>query len=915
MPNLPDGSLEPAVWHRLTVEQAAQELGSNLQDGLSDAEALARLSRFGTNELPVGKERSSWAILVDQFWNLVVGLLLVAVGLALLAGDPPEALAIAVVIAINAAIGFWTERKSSRAIASLREQFEPTAVVRRGGGQRLIPASELVPGDLVQLQAGCRVPADGRVVTAQSLAVVEALLTGEADAVSKSDRVQEAAALSLADRVNMAYLGTWVTRGRGWLLVTATGRRTEVGTIGRLLDETSAQATPLEVELDRLSRWLVVLVLVLCAGIVLTGLVAGHGLYQMLEVGVSLAIAAVPESLPAIATLTLALGVQRMARLKTLVRRLPAVEALGSTTVICTDKTGTLTRNLMTARVYWLGNRRIDVELLDEEFSAEFREAGQVLEPRQDVDLYAALRVGLLCNDAHLETHTGHARVVGDPTEVALLVAGRQAGLDLQQLQSDWKRVAEIPFDSVHMKMETTHRGAGGKVLQCAKGGPRAILDRCVAGADSGPAGQAEVKRVLAMNEVLANEGFRVLALAEQVSDQGEAQPGARLRLIGLVGLQDPVRSEVVEAVATCRRAGIRTIMITGDQTATACAIASQVGLGDPAATGRCTVVHGQALENCSAQEINRLTSEADVFARVSPEQKLRIVESLQTQGQVVAMTGDGVNDAPALKRADVGVAMGGRGADIAREAADLIITDDNFATIVQAVEQGRTIYENITKSIQYLVSCNLGEVLIVSVAIGLGWPLPLLPLQILWLNLVTDVFPALALAVEPADPDVMNQPPRDPSQPVFRGRLAWNIIWQGIVIAAICLCAYGFGLRYYGTSERGLAHARTLGFSAAALTQMVHAFNVRSRSRTVFGPGLFTNQWLWTGTLFCLVLQLLTVVNPPLRKLLGVAIPDQTGVVVIGVAMFLPLLVVELVKLAVRWYRPATQNSRGSRG
>ena len=899
----------PTDWHLLTVEEVTRRLETDAVEGLPEAQIPARLDRFGPNALPVGKDRSSWAILFDQLCNLVVGLLLAAVVLALISGDLAEALAIAAVIAINAAIGYWTERKSSKAIAALRDQFEPTAVVRRGGAQRSISAAELVPGDLVQLQAGCRVPADGRIVQAERLAVVEALLTGEAEAVSKQVPAQVTPAVALADRVNMVYMGTWVTRGHGWLLVTATGTRTEIGAIGQLLEKTQAQATPLEIELARISRWLVVLVLVLCTGIVGSGLLAGHPLFPMLEVGVSLAIAAVPESLPAIATLTLALGVQRMARLKTLVRRLPAVEALGSTTVICTDKTGTLTRNLMTARVFLLGERRIDVVYRhDDEQSAEFRTHGQPVDPARDAELTAALRVGLLCNDAHLEIQAGHSRAVGDPTEVALLTVGRVAGLDLHQVQRQWKRTAELPFDSEHMLMETTHAGPGGAVLHCVKGGPRAILNRCAGEDGQGALSGPERDRVLAQNQTLAEEGFRVLALAEQLlpasagTGANAAHAGepsqARLRFVGLVGLQDPIRSEVANAVATCRRAGIRTIMITGDQTGTACAIAAEVALGDPATPDRCTVVHGQDLDLNSPETVDRLTRQADVFARVSPEQKLRIVEALQAQGHIVAMTGDGVNDAPALKRANVGVAMGQRGAEIARESADLIITDDNFATIVVAVEQGRTIYENITKSIQYLVSCNLGEVLIVSVAIALGWPLPLLPLQILWLNLVTDVFPALALAVEPADPDVMSQPPRNPDRPFFWGGLAWSIVWQGLIIAAISLAAYGFGLAYHGRDEQGLIKARTIGFTVASMTQIVHAFNVRSRRRSILSPLMPTNTWLWAGTFTCLALQALTLLVPPLRNLLGLAMPDTTSLAVIIFATLMPLLPVELAKL-----------------
>ena len=911
----------PVQWHQLTAQDAAEHLGSDESLGLSKAEAADRLEQWGLNQVPEVKDRPVWRILFDQFCNLVVGLLLVAVVLAFLAGDHAEAVAIVVVIGINAVIGFLTEWQSVRAIALLREEMVPTAVVCRDGLNVTIPASHLVPGDLVKLQAGCRVPADGRLVVAERLALVESLLTGEPAAVCKTGEALSEPNLMVADRINMAYMGTWVTAGRGLLLVTATGPRTEVGSIGRLLQETSLQRTPLEFELDRLSRLLVALVLLLCLVIVLMGLWCGHKLYPMLEVGVSLAIAAVPESLPAIATLTLALGVRKMARLKTLVRRLPAVEALGATTLICTDKTGTLTRNHMTVQHFWLGGRLIEVSGVETNGAADLQETGlwqfsddgQPVDWRDDSQLETILRVGLLCNDSHLEpanNAVNSARMVGDPTEVALLQAAAGAGLDQSAEQARWPRVAEVPFNHGNMIMETMHRGPGNQILLCAKGAPRAILDRCSCWWK--PEGlctltDADRSWVLAENEKLAASGGRVLALADletqrnlQIQDGGLG-PDEPLRFIGLVVMQDPVRPGVVEAVAMCRRAGIRTVMMTGDQPATAAAVARKVGLGH-LSVGACHVIHGQALGHGEPlTEINHQICRADVFARVSPEQKLQIVEALQAHGHVVTMTGDGVNDAPALRRANVGVAMGGRGADIAREAASLIITDDNFATIVKAVEQGRTIYENITKSILYLMSCNFGEVLIVSVAIVLGWPLPLLPLQILWMNLVTDVFPALALAVEPAAPDVMDRPPRDLGSPMFGTALVWTMVWQGTLIASSSLLVYQFGLRVYGQEGTGLARAQTLCFSVASLSQIVHSFNIRSRYRSVFGPGLWKNQWLWAGTCVCVVLQLLTVLFGPLRVLLGTADLDSVAVAVVVAASLVPLLVMELVKWGER--------------
>ncbi len=764
-----------------------------------------------------------------------------------------------------------------------------------------------MPGDLVILSAGIRLPADGRVTEAARLQVEEASLTGESQAVGKQPDTVPDREAALGDRSCMAYMGTTVTDGRGRLLVTSTGARTELGKIGIMIEEAGTRETPLERKLDQLGRTLVGVVLALCAVIVLAGWLRGNDLLHMLEVGISLAIAAVPEGLPAVATMTLAVGMQRMSRMRALVRRLPAVEALGSVTVICTDKTGTLTRNEMTVQAIVLDGRRLQVTGSGYAPLGEFLAPDGVrVEPSSDPLLSLALRIGVLCNDARIDRAGGGETVLGDPTEAALIVAAEKAGMTSAGLQSDYPRIDEVPFDSHSKRMVTVHRTAAGSVLAFFKGAPGALLEMSSSQLREGgvePLTEADRERHLETNRELAGAALRVLGLAyrELPADYGRADLDRDAVFVGLVGMIDPLRDEVKGAIATCREAGIRTVMITGDQPPTAAEIGRQLGLDHDGLGKPLAAVHARELEGLDAAGLDRIVSTTGVFARVSPKHKLQLVEALQRRGEIVAMTGDGVNDSPALKQADIGVAMGIKGTEVAKEAADMIVADDNFATIVSAVEQGRIIYANILKFIHYLFSCNFAEILTVFVAILIGWPLPLVTLQILWLNMVTDVFPALALALEPSAPDMMKRPPRDPKEGIVNGRFLFLVFWQGAMLAALTLIAFGLGLHWHGTGPDGVRRATTMAFLTLSLAQIFHAFNARSQRRSVFTSRLFTNGWLWGAVLLCVLLQAAAISLPLLQRVLHTVPPTASEWAVIAACSLAPIAIVELVKVASR--------------
>lgn len=903
-------------WYALPIHEVCQRLQTDLATGLTQAEAIRRLTLHGPNALAQANQRSTWSILVVQFQSLIVALLVAATAIAFAMGDSIEAIAILVVIVLNAGIGFLTEFKAEQALSALQKQSVRLAHVIRDSVETEVPAADLVPGDLVVLAAGARVPADGRIVECMRLQIEEAALTGESHSVSKAIEPIETANLALGDRLNMAFLGTTIADGRGRLLVTATGSKTEMGQIGALIDEAGTCSTPLEQKLAQLSRLLIVVVLVLSAVIVLAGWLRGvTDFWHMLEIGLSLAIAAVPEGLPAVATMTLALGMQRMARMRALVRRLPAVETLGSTTIICTDKTGTLTRNEMTACVFVVDQRRVQVTGVGYAAVGEFQINDKSIDPRADQSLSLALRIGLLCNDAKVERVDGHDKALGDPTEAALIVAAEKAGMPPAALATEFPRVSEVPFDSDRKQMVTVHRTSDGRMIAFVKGSPGTLIAQSSTqfrNAGVTPLTPEDRKRWEETNLELASTALRVLGLAYRDLPNGdhEADYAHDLVFVGLVGMIDPLRDEAKAAIATCRAAGIRTVMMTGDQTATATEISRQLGIDRDHQGGLLRTVHGRDLVDLDDAAWQRAVADAAVFARVSPEHKLQIVEALQQQGHIVAMTGDGVNDAPALKQSDIGIVMGIQGTEIAKENADMVITDDDFTSIVSAVEQGRIIYANILRFLHYLLSCNFSEILTVFLALMFGWPLPLVALQILWLNLVTDIFPAFALALEPSAPDVMNRPPRDPREPLLPLRFIGLIVWQGCLLSGVTLLAYAIGLKWHGSEGEALRRATSMAFMTLALAQVLHVFNARSQTRSAFTDRLFTNGWLWAAVGTCFGLQAMAVYVPLLRKVLHTVPPTSSEWGVIVACSLAPLAVVEFVKWISRFTNRADSRS-----
>lgn len=881
-------SLAPAAtdWHALSPGDVLRLLDVNPTSGLTTSQVEPRQRQYGLNVLQRIQPRPAWRVLVDQFASIVIALLAIAALIAWLMGDGAEAIAILVVLVLNAAVGFATEWQAGRALDALRRQSRTKARVRRDGFETTVDAEELVPGDIIILNAGDRVPADARLLEAVRLQAEESALTGESTTVEKSSDAVPVQT-PLAERRSMLYLGAAVAAGRAAGVVVSTGAATQLGKIGRLVAAATKERSPLEIELAHLGRRLVYLVLAVATIVMITGWLRGDGLWLMVEVGISLAVAAVPEGLPAVTTLILALGVLRMARQHAIMRRLAAVETLGSTTVICTDKTGTLTENRMTVWEYYLSDdRRIEIESGEASLDS-------------DELLQQAVRIGVLCNEASFRTEaTDETRTIGDPTETALLVVADALVLDVSNERAIHPKVAEQPFHASTKRMTTLHRNTAGQHVAALKGAPAVVLDACSSYVDSNGEtvllDAAAIGRFTAANEQMAKRALRVLGLAiKHFEDETDHSSDEALEtgytFVGLVGMIDPPRRGVAEAIRRARQAGIRTVMLTGDQLNTGIAIARELGLGEKEPTA----LHAHDLINGGLADLARNT---DVFARVSPEEKLRIVEALQEAGEVVAVTGDGVNDAPALKRANIGIAMGQRGTEVAKEAADVVLADDNFETIVSAIEGGRTIYANITKFVHMMFSHNLGEVIVIFTAIAAGWPLPLLPLQILWMNLVTDVFPALALAVEPASPETMNQPPRSSHSTLLSKPFLILIGWQSLMLAALALGAYLWALQTYGPG----AHARTVALFALVFVQLGHTFNCRSRTRSAF-DGLFRNPFLWFAVLTVVLLQLSAIYFPPLATILGTTKPSLTDWLVIVGCGLLTIVIVELVKLAYR--------------
>ncbi len=851
--------------------------------GLTSAEAARRLAEYGPNRMAAGRPVSAWRILAAQFRGAVVMLLLAAAMVAWVVGDHVEAIAILAILFINAAIGFVTEYRARGAMAALLSLDVPVATVIRDGAIHSIPAADLVPGDLITLEAGQKVPADARLVEATELRVDEAPLTGESLPVSKSV-VDEPGELPLADRVHMVYMSTTVVHGTARALVVATGSRTEVGRIGTLVGSVRQERTPLEIRLDALGHQLIGATLAVTAVVVLVGLWRGEPLGRMVETGLALAIAAVPEGLAAVSTIALAVGVARMARRQVLVRRLPAVEALGSTTTICTDKTGTLTAGEMTVTAVEADGARWTVT------GEGYRPVGELVvegdaTAGHDLLLRRLIEAGTLANDAGLDQEEGEWIIRGDPTEVALLVVGRKMGIERAELIRQHPLTGSLPFSSERMVMATFHSDGSG-VRVAAKGAPGRLLARCdriMTATGVVSLDHTRREAVLQRNREMGAAGLRVLAVAEGDLQTGEVD---RLIFLGLVGISDPPAEGVAGTVRRFREAGIRTIMVTGDQRTTAQAVALQLGLLDSADDG---VVEGRELEGLDADALRARLRGVAVLSRVTPEQKLRVVEELRRDGEIVAMLGDGVNDAPALKRADIGVAMGRRGTDVAKEAASIVLQDDRFRTIASAVEEGRVIFDNIRKFVFYLFSCNVAEVMVILGASLLALPQPLLPLQILWLNLVTDTFPALSLAVEPAEEEVMLRPPRDPAEAILSRRFLARVGWFSLLITAATIAAFLVVLRRPGVE---VERAMTVAFVTLALAQVFHLGNARSSHSVLSWRGMTSNRWAVAAVVVTTALQLLAVYWEPLAGVLGTVPLDAADWLVVLPASLAPAVV-----------------------
>ena len=893
---------EEQEWYRREAEDALSSLNSG-RDGLKPAEAQKRLGRYGANELAEKKAVSPWVLFLEQFKSFLIIILIIAVVLSAVLGEVADAVIIGIIILLATGLGFFQEYRAERAMEALRRMAAPMASVRRGGKEVEITARELVPGDIIILRTGDRIAADARLIEAVNLKTNEAPLTGESTPVEKRDSVIGDEA-PVGDRRNMIYMGTAVIDGRSSAIVTATGMATEFGKIASLLQAVKPERTPLEINLDRIGRWIAIGALVLCFVLAGLGVVRGHELLEMFIWGIALAVAAVPEALPAVVTISLALGVRRMAKRHALIRKLPAVETLGSTTFICSDKTGTLTQGKMTVRLIYADEKSIDVSGVGYEPEGEFSVGGEKMDVESESALERLLIIGALCNDTALTASGRDWEVSGDPTEGSLLVTAAKAGLWAEELNRQFPRIGEIPFSSERKRMTTVHQMPQGSVAY-SKGAPELVLKSCryiYAEGREQELTDKDRERIITVGRGMLDNALRVLGLAYRRLDDGEISDSIEQDMVftGLVGMIDPPRLEAKKAIERCDQAGVKSVMITGDHKKTAVAIARELGLLKDG-----LALTGVELDSLSQQELEEMVERIEVYARVSPAHKLRVVEALAKRGHVVAMTGDGVNDATALKRADIGIAMGITGTDVTTEAADMVLTDDNFASIVAAIEEGRGIFSNIKKYLMYLLSSNIGEILLMAGAIlfgpWLGLPvgaIPLVAIQILWVNLATDGLPAIALSVDPPDPDLMRQKPRPRGQGVFTKEVVTLMVVGGVWSALVNLGVFKWAL----DAGRGMLEAQALCFLTLVLIQFFKAYNFRSDKQSVFKLGFFKNRWLNITILWEIALLVVIVYTPALQpsfRTFPLSGFDWLLVVLLAATVF-PVL--ELTKAFFRW-------------
>ncbi|MEP0792854.1 cation-translocating P-type ATPase [Trichocoleus sp. FACHB-69] len=934
-PSIPSNSNpdQARPWHTLEVEKTLELLSSDAESGLTTVEAQERLQQYGPNELQETAGRSSWEILLDQFKNIML-LMLILVALIsgildlvdlrggkLAAGEIPfkDTIAILLIVILNGILGYLQESRAEKALAALKKLSSPKVRIIRDGRQVEVEGKTLVPGDIMLVEAGVQISADGRLIEEANLQIRESALTGEAHAVNKQASVHLSDETSLGDRINLVFQGTEVVQGRGKVIVTGTGMKTELGKIADMLQSVESEDTPLQQRMTQLGNVLVSGSLILVAIVIVGGMIQSRFssgrwdwgvLQELVEVSLSMAVAVVPEGLPAVITVTLALGTQRMVRRHALIRKLPAVETLGSVTTICSDKTGTLTQNKMVVQRVETGSQSFRVAGEGYIPTGEFYLGDQQVAVEQYPDLQTLMLGCVLCNDAMLQHEKDQWTILGDPTEGALIVLAGKGGVDKEPVLRQMPRVREFPFSSERKRMSVICR-AGDKgqanfqspYLMFTKGSPELILERCThiqIGDEKEPLRDEQRTQILEQNNQMASVGLRVLGFSYKPMDNvppegAEETEEQKLVWLGLVGMLDAPRPEVRDAVAKCKQAGIRAMMITGDHQLTAQAIAQDLGIaqvGD-------RVLTGQQLQKFSPEELDQQVDDVNIYARVAPEHKLRIVQSLQRRGRFVAMTGDGVNDAPALKQADIGIAMGITGTDVSKEASDMVLLDDNFATIVAATEEGRTVYSNIRRFIKYILGSNIGEVLTIAAAplLGLGG-VPLSPLQILWMNLVTDGLPALALAVEPAEPDVMRRPPMNPRESIFARGLGSYMIRIGIIFAIISIALMVVAYRYFPDNWK------TMVFTTLCLAQMGHALAVRSNTRLTIELNPFSNPYLLWAVSVTTALQLMLLYVPFLQNFFGTT---PLSLQELGICLGFSSLMfvwVELEKLFIRWYK-----------
>lgn len=901
---------EPRIaWYTHTPEQVADELDIDVTRGLDDAAVSKRINQYGLNQLTEKGTKSIWMMLYEQLAEPLVVVLLIAAGMSALLGKQAEFVAIMAIVVINAVLGIVQERRAEEAIAALKKMSQPNVRVRRNGKDTTVEATQLVPGDVLILEAGNIIPADARVTSAVNMRVQEASLTGESYPVDKSDKTLSDSNLPLGDRVNMLYMGTSVAYGRGAAIVTDTGMKTELGRIADLIQSVDSGKSPLQKRMNELGKILFAGAFVVMAIAFVIGLIAGNPIDEILLASVAIAVAVVPEGLPAVVTISLALGAQRMLKRRSLIRKLPAVETLGSVTVIASDKTGTLTENRMTVTVMDVAGRTLDTTVAMQNDERE--------DLPQDSGLAMLLLGSALANDSYLQVdNDGKLEVIGDPTEGAMMLAADHFGLDKEAVQNQYPRIAEVPFSSERKRMTTIHRVQRGELtvldqyenhhVAFTKGAPDGLLSLATHVFNDGeivPMSDDFISRIDCSNNQLASQGLRVLGVAFKPLNEGanldkpEALEG-NLVFVGLIGMIDPPRAEVKDAVNTSKIAGIRPIMITGDHPMTALAIAQQIGI----VAENAEVLTGRQLAEMSDDILCERVSDVSVYARVSPEHKLRIVRALQDSGQIVAMTGDGVNDAPALKQADIGVAMGITGTDVSKEASDMLITDDNFATIVYATEEGRAIYDNVRRFIKYLLASNTGELFVLLVTqLVAGMTLPLTTLQILWMNLITDGIPALALGVENGEKNAMTRAPYDPNISILGQGLGRHILLIG---GTLGVTAFGLGVWAFNAgleAANGMPAWNTMVFMMLTIAQMGHALGLRSHTESIFRMNFFSNKLLLGAVVSTLVLQLLAIYLPFFNNIFGTNPLTLSQLLICFVLSTVVFWVVELEKLLVR--------------